>query len=141
MDDATRQRFDAILENTIECLPEPLLVLLEEVPLVVDDRPTPELIESLLKEWGEPDTPDTREELAQTLCGLHSGHMLTERSVEHSAELPESINIFREGIIDIAGGTEAHDDDLADQIEITILHEIGHHFGLDEDDLERLGYA
>ena len=141
MDDAARQRFDAILESTIECLPPALLDLLEEVPLVVDDQPTPELIASLLAEWGEPDTSDVRDELASTLCGLHTGHMLTERSVEHSAELPESISIFRAGITDIAGGPDADDDTLADQIEITILHEIGHHFGLDEDDLERLGYA
>jgi predicted Zn-dependent protease with MMP-like domain len=84
------------------------------------------------------------------LCGLHSGIPLTERSVEHGG-LPEVITLFREGILEEAGGWEEWTDDdgtelggrerILREIRITLLHEIGHHFGLDEDDLERLGYA
>jgi predicted Zn-dependent protease with MMP-like domain len=60
------------------------------------------------------------------------------------------VHIFREGIIDMAGGWEEGEDEhgayggeerIREEIRITILHELGHHFGLDEDDLERLGYA
>jgi hypothetical protein len=81
--------------------------------------------------------------------------MMTERSVEPGeVDLP-MIHIFREGIIACAGGwspwrvsspdgeiLEGGGEDLVrEEIRITLLHEIGHHFGLDEDDLDRLGYA
>jgi predicted Zn-dependent protease with MMP-like domain len=64
---------------------------------------------------------------------------LTERSVEDPPDLP-GIHIFRRGIIGLAadiGGA----DELERQVRITLLHELGHHFGLDEDDLEDLGYG
>ncbi|MHC4429586.1 MAG: metallopeptidase family protein, partial [Planctomycetota bacterium] len=70
--------------------------------------------------------------------------------VEHDLEMPETIHLFREGIIDHAGGWERWTDEDGEplggeeavirEIRITLLHEIGHHFGLDEDDLEALGY-
>lgn len=141
MDDRARDRFDAILEEILASLPEPIAELLEEVPLVVDDEPTRELAISLANEWGEPTDDHTISEFIASLCGLHSGPMLTERSVEMPTEIPERIQIFRRGVISIAGGDNVTDDQLAEEIEITLLHEIGHHFGLDEDDLERLGYA
>lgn len=87
----------------------------------------------------------------EDLCGMHTGVALTERSVTHSGELPDVIQIFRRGILDAAGGwTECRDENgeeyggvarIEREIRITILHEIGHHFGLSESDLERLGYG
>jgi len=134
-----RERFDRLLEGVLEALPPRLKALLEEAPLIVDDRPSPELAAEL--------GLDTLEE---NLCGLHSGTPLTHRSVEHGADLPETIHVFREGVIDEAGGWERWQDEdgewwggeemITGEIRITILHEIGHHFGLDEEDLERLGY-
>ncbi|MFO0894563.1 MAG: metallopeptidase family protein [Phycisphaerales bacterium] len=135
-----RERFDAILEEVIEALPERLQSFLEEMPVVVDDAPS----RRLLREMGlDPEDDD--------LCGLHSGIPLTERSVGDSPRVPDRIQIFRRGIIDEAGGWEPWTDDdgtelggdgrVRHEIRITLLHEIGHHFGLDEGDLERLGYA
>lgn len=125
-------------------LPPAVLDLFEEVPLIVDDRPDPVLLGNLAADFEIPDEPEELEAFAQELCGLHSGRMLTERSVDDLADVPEDIRIFREGIIGIAGGWEGSaeqaDEAVAEQIRITILHEVGHHFGLDEDDLERLGY-
>lgn len=135
MNDRERQRFDNLLEEAIESLPAPVRALIDEIPIIVLDRPTPEL----LKELGV-DPRD--EEAALEFCGLHTGTMLTERSVERSADLPTDIHLFREGIIDLAGGwaqPEA-DDAVYEEIWVTLLHEIGHHFGLEEDDLERLGF-
>ena len=134
-----RERFDALLEEVIASLPRRIHDLLEEAPLIVDDRPSAELCAELGLDPSE-----------ENLCGLHSGTMLTERSVTHGHDLPETIHLFREGIIDEAGGWDEWDDDagvarggdqrVKDEIRITLLHEIGHHFGLDEDDLAGLGY-
>ncbi len=123
-----RDRFDAILERVIAALPRRLLELLDEAPLVVEDAPTDALLESL---GLDPQVDD--------LCGLHSGASIMERSVSHSGELPERMEIFRRGILDAAGGWD--DAAIEEEIRITILHEIGHHFGLSEEDLERLGYG
>jgi len=129
-----RAVFDRMLEDELAHLPEPARALLEEVPVVVDDEPTAELLAELGMEADE------------DLCGLHSGVMLTERSVEQSGELPEQVHLFRGPIIRLARDLAAElsmgfEDELRRQVHITLLHEIGHHFGLDEDQLDELGYG
>ncbi len=134
MTDAERARFDQLLEGVLEKLPVRVVALLDEVPLIVMDEPTPGLLRSLdllPEQWATE---------ARTLCGLYSGHSVLERSVEASGELPEQIHLFRRGTVRAAGGW-LDERALADEIRITVLHEIGHHFGLDEEDLERLGYG
>lgn len=132
-----RKQFDAILERVIEGLPRGIRHLLDEVPVIVEDRPSPDLIAELAEEAGE----DPADWSADELCGLHTGTAFTERSVEAS-DLPSDIMLFREGIVAEAGGWdgEGSEAEVERQIRITLLHEIGHQFGLDEDDLERLGY-
>lgn len=140
MTDSERDRFDAILEAVLEDLPEGIHALTEEMPVIVEDRPEQKLLDELSKEAGETIQPDE-------LCGLHTGVAFTERSVTSPAELPSEIRLFREGILAEAGGwaepgedPEEVEDSIYEEIRITLLHEIGHQFGLDEDDLERLGY-
>ncbi len=142
-----RKLFDEILEDVIDALPDHLHALLEEVPVVVEDRPSRKLLREMEL---DPDEDD--------LCGLHSGVALTERSVEHSGNLPDQITLFRNAIIEMSGlrdlpehgevpfstFVQAEKDaeaELEKQIRVTLLHEMGHHFGLDEDDLESLGYG
>ena len=135
-----RTRFDALLEEVLGELPTTLRAMLEEVPVVVEDHPSP----GMLRDMGL-DADDRA-----GLCGLHSGIPLTERSVSQDG-VPEVINLFREGIVEEAGGWDRWTDDSGEElggedrvraeIRITLLHEIGHHFGLGEDDLERLGYG
>ncbi len=136
-----RDRFDGLLEEALENLPPKLHDLLEEVPLVVEDVPSEKLTDELMESMGLLEG-ETREEFRDGLCGLHSGLGLTERSVEHSHELPEDIRLFRTGIVNLAGGwDQAEADDLVyEEIMVTLLHEIGHHFGLDEEQLAELGY-
>jgi len=134
-----RKRFDELLEQVLAELPARLHELLEEAPLIVEDRPS----EQLMAELGIEDDQDI-------LCGLHSGTPLTERSVSDESDLPEMIHLFRDGVLEHAGGWERFQDDdgtwlggeeaLLREIRITVLHEIGHHFGLEEDDLAELGY-
>ena len=125
-----REQFDILLEEVIEGLPEPVRSRLDHVPVIVEDFPDPAILRSMGLPEDEP------------LCGLHSGHMMTERSVEDAYRLPEEIHLYRRGIIELAGGWAADDseDGVFEEIRVTLLHELGHHFGLDEDDLERLGY-
>lgn len=137
MKPAERERFDALLDEVLSRLPAALHNLIEEAPLIVEDHPSEELKRELDIEHND------------ELCGLHTGVPLTERSVE--APDLEFIHLFREGIVEMAGGWDEGLDDagepiggenaIREEIRITILHEIGHHFGLDEVDLERLGYG
>ena len=133
-----RERFDRLVEEVLASLPEGVHALIEEVPLVLEDRPS----RQLLRELGIEDDDEI-------LCGLHTGVPLTDRSVERP-DASDVVQIFREGVVDMAGGWEEDEDDegpfggvdrIREEIRITILHELGHHFGLDEDDLDRLGYA
>lgn len=140
MRDSERARFDAILELVLEDLPEGVRAMTDEMPVIVEDRPDQKLLDELSKEAGETIAPDE-------LCGLHTGVAFTEKSVTMSGELPSEIRLFREGILAEAGGWEQAGEDVAEvedsiyeEIRITLLHEIGHQFGLDEDDLDRLGY-
>lgn len=147
MTEQERERFNALLEEFLESMPQRLRALLNEVPLVVDDRPEPGLAAELYNELAQ-QRGETLEEFTATLCGLHTGIPLTERSVEQSGALPDQVRIFREGIVALAGGWEPGpgetpedvDDAVYEEIAITVLHELGHHFGLDESDLEALGY-
>ena len=125
MNQDTRDRFDAILERVIDTLPERVRALLDHAPLVAEDEPDPQLLAEL---GVDPDQ--------ELLCGLHTGTPLTERSVTDGYEEPEMIHIFRRGVLEEARGW----DNAEREIRITLLHEIGHHFGLSEEDLAELGY-
>ena len=126
-----RQRFDRLLEQVLGDLPQELHKLFDEIPLVVEDRPSPAMLQKLKLSRGK------------YLCGVHSGIPLTHRSVRHSGTLPTVITIYREGIYLAAGkqGSPPDDDELGAQIRFTVLHEIGHHFGMTEDDLRAHGYG
>ncbi|MFN0010773.1 MAG: metallopeptidase family protein [Phycisphaerales bacterium] len=140
MSPALQRRFDALLQDAINALPPAYARLLEEIPIVAEDRPSAALVAELKKDGVIPaDAPPDDDEL----CGLHSGVAITEQSVESSGQLPPTIHVFREGIVSLAGGWDQDhaDDEIYEEVRITLLHEMGHHFGLDEDDLDALGYA
>jgi predicted Zn-dependent protease with MMP-like domain len=104
--------------------------LLEQVPLHVEDHPPPKV----LREHGV--------RFRDELCGRYTGIPLTQKSVEHSGALPDVVTIYREGILTAAADRwgQVSPQRLRKQIRITILHELGHHHGLSEEDLRELGY-
>ncbi|MGD9690587.1 MAG: metallopeptidase family protein [Phycisphaerales bacterium] len=141
MTKAEQDRFDRLLQDAIESLPPAFREALDKIPVIVVDRPGPELVAQLKRE-GTLGADDTEEDL----MGLHSGIAVTEQSVESSATLPPTIHIFREGVLSHAceqeGWASPHaDEDVYEEVRITLMHELGHHFGLDEDDLDELGYG
>ncbi len=128
--DEQRLGFDELLEEVLAALPDDLRGRFDEIPLVVEDRPTPSMLKKLDVGPGE------------FLCGVHSGIPLTRRSVEHSGVLPTVITIYREGILLAAQSRSGRigERSLIRQIRKTVLHELGHHFGFEEEALKELGY-
>ncbi len=111
-----RARFEELVWQAVEDLPTFFKDRLQSVMIVIQDRPDPKLTE-------EPDS---------ALLGLYHGVPLTERSVLAERFEPDVIYIFQKNIEAIANGDE---DEIRRQVRITVIHEIGHHFGLDEDQL------
>lgn len=136
LSDDERDRFDALVAEVIEDLPPEFSEFLQHVPLIVLDRPDDRMLDDIERHEGSRPEPDE-------LCGLHTGVMNTEAGIDDTGRTPSQIHLFRCGILALVGGWHADDAEnaIADQIEITLLHEIGHQMGLDEDDLDRLGYA
>jgi predicted Zn-dependent protease with MMP-like domain len=120
----SREDFAELVEQAIKELPEQFASHLEEMSLEILDRPSPQMLQS------------ARVKPGNLLLGLYVGRAITHRSVQDSGVMPDVIYIFQEPIQTICHDAAG----LVRQVRLTVLHEIGHHFGLDEDDLERLGY-
>lgn len=84
---------------------------------------------AILIEEAHPGSPST--------LGLYTGVPLTERTFDHAGFLPDTITIYRESLKDYCSTKE----ELVEQIRITVLHEIGHYFGMDHEQMHRLGIA
>lgn len=126
-----RERFDRLLESVLAELPQNIHQLLEETPLVVEDHPSDEIMDEMGLEY------------IDELCGLYTGIPLSEPESRAHRNLPDRVMLFREGVLSAAADStgQIRTPELRRQMKITVLHEIGHHHGLDEDDLRRLGYA
>ena len=109
----------------LERLPKEFLSRLHNVEIVIEKRPT----KSRLKAMGLDPQQDA-------LYGLYEGTPLSERSALQPPLLPDKITIFSEPLLrDFSDPAE-----LRKQIRLTLLHEIGHYFGMDEEEIEDLGY-
>lgn len=120
----SRAAFEKILRQALDDLPDPFRGALANVAVVVEDWPP----DWLLDELGIP--PE------DTLYGFYHGVPLPERSVSLTGNLPDKISLYR-------GPLEEDFPDpgeLGREIRMTLLHEIGHYFGMEEEELDRLGY-
>lgn len=115
--------FDQAVQAALDDVPDDFRPYLENV--MIEVRPRPDA--ALLREYEETDD----------LLGLYVGVPLEEKGPERApTPLPDRILIFRDNLCAMCETV----DELIDEIRITVLHEIGHHFGLDEDRLAELGY-
>ncbi|MEX0938928.1 MAG: metallopeptidase family protein [Pirellulales bacterium] len=131
MNSRLRDIFDRQLEAVLEAAPEQVRAILDQVPLVVEDYPSDQVLKS------------TGVERRDELCGLYTGIPLTERSVNHSGILSDAVTLYRLGIISVARSDDGTLDQaqLREQIRITLWHELGHHVGLSEVELDEFGYG
>ena len=111
-----RERFEELVGDALDAVPPELLELLDNVVILVEDDPPA-------------DDPD--------LLGIYEGHALTERGWDYSGVLPDRIIIFRNPILAIC----ENDDDVVDEVSVTVVHEIAHHFGIDDHRLHDLGWG
>lgn len=120
-------RFEELVSTALALLPPEFEAHMENVSVVVADRPDA----ALLRDMGyDPEDPE------DTIFGLYEGVPLTER-LHDDLLLPDQITIFREPLLAYCE-TETQ---VVEEVRITVLHEIGHFFGMDEDRLEELGYG
>lgn len=112
----SREDFEALVADAIDEIPDEFFDRLENVAFFVEDEP-PEGVE-----------PDT--------LGFYDGVALTERN-EYAGALPDRILVFRNPTLAICDTVE----DVAEEVRITVFHEVGHYFGIDEDGLHDLGWA
>jgi predicted Zn-dependent protease with MMP-like domain len=121
----TEERFLEIVDEALADLPEEFASLMENVEVAVEQYPSLEL----LRDMGLPST--------QTLLGVYRGVPLTKRSKTWSPLFPDQIVIFQQPIERVCWGDE---DRMRRQIRKTVVHEVGHFFGMSEKKLRELGY-
>ena len=114
---------EAIARRALESLPEPFSQSLGDVVLLVEEFADEETLDAM----GIEDPFD--------LSGIYEGVPLTERSVEQSGVLPERIRLFRRPILDEWADSP---DTLEHLVAHVLVHEVGHHFGLSDDDMHAL---
>jgi predicted Zn-dependent protease with MMP-like domain len=131
LDRQTRERFDRLLEEVLADMPPLVHELIERVPLHVEDYPSERVMDQMGVRYRD------------DLCGLYTGIPITQRSVEHSGQMPDVVTIYREGILAMARDRHGriHTGRLKRQMRITVLHELAHHHGLTEEELRELGYG
>ncbi|MBF6413143.1 metallopeptidase family protein [Nocardia cyriacigeorgica] len=71
------------------------------------------------------------------LLGLYHGIALTERDSHYGGSLPDTVTIYRDALLDICGDEE----EVVEEVAITVIHEIAHYFGIDEERLHQLGWG
>ena len=113
--EVSREEFEELVAEALDLIPPELTDLLDNVVVVVED-----------------DAPEDDPEL----LGLYAGIPLTERGGWYAGSLPDCITIFRNPTLAICDTRE----DVVGEVEITVVHEIAHHFGIDDDRLHELGY-
>ena len=109
------QRFDELVSDALDLIPPQLAAVMDNVVVLVEDRNDEEY----------------------DLLGLYEGVALTERDSHYAGSLPDTITIYRDALLDVCDD----EDEVVEEVKITVVHEIAHHFGIDDDRLHELGWA
>lgn len=120
----TESDFEQLVVDVLDSLPESLLQMLDNVDVVIEPRPSKAQMRRMGITHG-------------SLFGLYEGIPLTERDGSYSIVAPDKITIFQR-VIEGACSTEQ---EVADQVRTTVIHEVAHHFGIDEEKLDELGWS
>lgn len=107
--------FERLVAEALDSIPPELGRLMSNVAVLVEDDPPP----------------------GEDLLGLYEGIPLTERDGWYAGVLPDTITIFRRPILRICDTPE----DVVDEVRVTVVHEVAHHFGIDDDTLHDLGWG
>lgn len=139
----SRRRFEALALAAYAALPDAVVERLENLDIIVEDVPGPEAADALAGDDGDGygngngaghHHHDHHHD--GSLLGLYVGVPLTERYGDGPA-MPDCIYIYRRPILAMCDTL----DEVAAEVRTTLWHEVGHYLGMDEHDLERLGYA
>ena len=103
------QRFDELVSDALDLIPPQLAAVMDNVVVLVADRNDEE----------------------DDLLGLYEGVALTERDSHYAGSLPDTITIYRDALLDVCDD----EDEVVEEVKITVVHEIAHHFGIDHDDM------
>jgi predicted Zn-dependent protease with MMP-like domain len=114
--DIPRARFEDLVADALDEVPTQLMRLLNNVVILVED-----------------DSPPGEHEL----LGLYEGYALTDRGWDYAGVLPDRITIYRNPILRIC----ATEDEVVEEVTVTVVHEIAHHFGIDDARLHELGWG
>ncbi len=109
----SRERFEELVADALDEVPEKLMAMLDNVVILIDDEEDPDLL------------------------GLYEGYALTSRTSQYSGVLPDRITIFRRPTLRMCRSEE----EVVEQVRITVVHEIAHHFGIEEERLHELGWG
>jgi predicted Zn-dependent protease with MMP-like domain len=107
--------FEDLVDRGLRLIPRQLLDALDNVAIVIEDH----------------------NEEDPSILGLYHGVALTERSVEWPTFLPDKISIYKDALCRYCSSHEQ----LVEEVAVTVVHEIGHHFGIDDDRLHELGWG
>ena len=110
-----RQRFEELVSDALDLIPPRLAAALDNVVVLVQPR--------------HPDDPE--------ILGLYEGVALPERDSFYAGALPDTITIYRDALLDMCDS----EDEVVDEVAITVIHEVAHHFGIDDERLHELGWG
>ena len=114
--EVSRARFEELVGEALDTIPTALTELIDNCVVLVEEEPPA-------------DDPD--------LLGLYDGTPLTERDSSYSLVVPDRITLFRGPLLAMC----VDEDEVVREVRITVVHEVAHHFGIDDDRLHELGYA
>jgi predicted Zn-dependent protease with MMP-like domain len=109
------ERFDALVADALDLIPRELAEAMDNVVVLVESR--------------HPDEPG--------LLGLYEGVALTQRDSSYGGVLPDRITIYRDAILEIC----SNEQQVVEEVVITVVHEVAHHFGIPEHRLHELGWG
>ena len=120
----SNEQFEQVVQQALDSIPPDFTHYLQDIAVDIEDTPDPQVLREL------------RLRDPRTLLGLYRGTPLNRRHVDAPCRYPERVIVYKANIERICRTRKQ----MIDQIRRTVLHEVGHHFGLDENQLRNLGF-